>query len=300
MIRNSLCQLPFTAMLLLMISGSNAQYIVIRQGSSPQIDGLISPLEWSDADSILIPLNATLDVTVKFKHDGSSFYFAFLNNLESFNVRFPEILFDINNDKSAAWQNDDSWFHVSATDCDSDSSANDYSDCLAVQSDWTAVPNFAAGLPYTDSVEIEIPFSKAGFNSISTDTIGLSFDVTNTFSAWNFWPDNTVNPGVPASWGFAIVEFTLNSVSGKPKTHDRLMLSPNPFRESLMLTGGAAQGESMHIRLVDPCGREIYREYVDQAMDQWQLNLPDMAAGLYFLEVSTATMKETVRVIKSE
>lgn len=300
MIRATLNLFLLAILFFITLSESKAQYIRIRQGSSPLTDGVLGPLEWNDADSVLISLDVSRQVTVKFKHDGINFYFAFLNNLESYNIRFPEILFDINNDKSSLWQNDDLWFHVSATDCESDRSANDYSDCLAVQSDWTAVPNFAAGLPYTDTVEIEIPFSKVGFNSISTDTIGLAFDVTNTFSAWNFWPDHTVNSGVPASWGFAIVEFNLNSVSGKPKSHDRLLLGPNPFRESLMLSGGATQGEPMHIRLVDPCGREIYREFVDHAVDQWQLNLPEMAAGLYFLEVRTATEKEIIRVIKSK
>ncbi len=300
MIRATLHLFLLAILFFITLSESKAQYIRIRQGSSPLTDGVLSPLEWNDADSVLISLDVSRQVTVKFKHDGVNFYFAFLNNLESYNIRFPEILLDINNDKSPFWQNDDWWFHVSATDCESDSMANDYSNCLAVQSDWTAVPNFAAGLPYTDTVEIEIPFSKVGFNSISTDTIGLAFDVTNTFSVWNFWPGTNVDLSVPASWGSAVVEFTVNSIAEKPQLADRVQVSPNPFSDCLSFTADINRNEGMHVCLLDPGGREIYHEYRDRFADQWQLSLPELSAGIYFLELRTAMKKEIIRVIKSK
>jgi hypothetical protein len=278
----------------------HAQLIHIRQGTVVQVDGTIGSTEWSDADSILIDLNTTQKVTVKFKHDGSNFNFTFLNNLESFNIRFPEILFDINNDKSLSWQNDDWWFHVSATDCESNTAANDYSNCLLVQPDWLAVNNFQSGPPMTDTVEIQIPFTKVNFNSTFTDTIGIAFDVTNTFSAWNYWPDPLVDVQIPTSWGNAIVEFNTSGLKGINDPTPRSLVISNPVEEILHLTFYSPLYTDRILRLRDIRGqviRTIKMNNID-VNDKVSVPVGSLSPGMYFLECHTEHRSEIIKFIK--
>src|SRR5687767_5395371 len=112
--------LPFycTFFLQIIISFSpvNAQLIInVPYGAASTIDGTFSPGEWDDANMLV--LTASPQTKVLYKHDSSNFYIAFAGNLQSGN-KFPEILLDINNAKTSGWQDDDWWFHVSATDCE--------------------------------------------------------------------------------------------------------------------------------------------------------------------------------------
>ena len=258
----------------------SAQYVYVRSGSTVVIDGIASPMEWGDADSVFITISSGVEVTVKFKHDGSNFNFAFMGNLESFNVRFPEILFDIDNDKSAGWMND-WWFHVSATDCESNNAANDYSNCNAVQPDWTAESNFNTGAPITDTVEIQIPFTKVGFMSTQTDTIGLTFDVTNTLNAWNYWPSGASNTN-PGTWGSAIIEFP-TGVKDQAR-QETLFIYPNPASEFFMVGFQGQISSYVGLRVIDMMGKEVKRITIN---GHERIYSGDLAGGLYFLEINT-------------
>ncbi len=175
--------------------------ICIPYGIPAVMDGQITAGEWADADSIQIALNATQNVTVKFKHDSLNLYLVYRNYLESA-FRFPEIVLDVNNDKSTAWQNDDWWFHVSATDCESNGTPSVYTNCLAVQQDWEGVPNMAQGPPITDTIEMRISLAKVGINLSMNPVIGLAFDVSNTVTVWS-WPLNA-NINNPYTWATAV------------------------------------------------------------------------------------------------
>jgi hypothetical protein len=93
------------------------------------IDGVITNGEMHKCQFVVIQSADGSPATVYFKHNFEGFYFAFvgLRNLPYY--RFPEVLLDLNNDKSADWQTDDWWFHVSATDCENQGEWGDYSVC---------------------------------------------------------------------------------------------------------------------------------------------------------------------------
>jgi hypothetical protein len=200
--------------------------ICIPYGAPSVIDGNISIGEWSDADTVQITVSVNKKVTVKYKHDSLNLYLAYCKNLESA-LRFPEVVMDINNDKSTSWMADDWWFHVSATDCESNMTPNNYSNCLAVQPGWQAIPNMVSGPPYTDTIEIKIPFVKVGINLHTNDTIGLAFDVTNTSTIWNYWPLGSVinNPSTWANAVFCATTVGLNDLNFNRHTK----IFPNPF-----------------------------------------------------------------------
>src|SRR3989339_198211 len=111
-------KLYFTFSIFLIIISSSVfsqETININKGVSISVDGVISPGEWEDANNVEIISAGDKIVKVLFKHDGENMLFAFLDNLASAEWRFPEIFFDVNNDKSTNWFYDDWWFHVSST-----------------------------------------------------------------------------------------------------------------------------------------------------------------------------------------
>ncbi len=279
---------------------SDAQVINIRESNPPTIDGQIIMNEWSAADSVLIDLGGNSKVTVKFMHDGSNFYFAFLNNLESFNIRFPEILLDPQNDKSTNWMSDDWWFHVSATDCESNTAANDYSNCLLVQPDWQALNNFASGLPYTDTVEISIPFSKLNYIPTLPDTIGIAFDVTNTFSAWNFWPAGSTSLQNPSTWGTAIVHSTSTSISSPDQPNFHLTVYPNPSSGEIKVSINSNSDGRVGLALRDMTSRLIWEEWieVDRNLKNFNLQFDNEEPGVYFLESTYKNTRNVIKIVK--
>lgn len=163
------------------------------------IDGVLSEQSWKAADEVLIT-NANDTIRVKVLHHPTYLYFAFSGKLESANALFPEILIDADNQRSTSWQSNDWWFHVSATDCESKGAYGVYNNCLAVQSDWRGVPNFVMGAPYTDTVEIAIPWSKLAYTPKAGDSINISVLVTNTANIFRHWPATAIRTN-PSSWG---------------------------------------------------------------------------------------------------
>jgi len=295
-IQSIICHIYF--LLLIGSVETGAQIITIKQGGPVIVDGQVTGGEWSDADSIVIPLSATNDVTVKYKHDGINFNFAFLNNLESFNIRFPEIMFDIDNDKSSVWLSDDWWFHVSATDCESNTAANDYSNCQIVQPDWIAANNFNSGPPVTDTVEIQIPFSKVNFNSTNTDTIGLVFDVTNTFSVWNYWPNQSVLGSQPSTWGTAIVELGTTSIDKYDLNQTIIRVSPNPIKDKLIIHHSKEFKGKVNYIIRDIHGKQhmelsmMLSDEISHAID-----ISTLANGVYILECKGTETNESIKII---
>lgn len=255
--------------------------------SAPVIDGHYSPLEWAAADSVQFTAPFSNSIKVKLAQDNVNLYFVFFGRLEQANVLFPEILFDLNHSRSAAWEPDDAWFHVSATDCYHTGAYGVFTDCDTVQADWQGLPNFEQGPPYTDTVEILIPFAKLNLVSGNTDTIGLSVLVTNTASTWRHWPV-TANRNSPATWGTIILNPAPLAVA-PPAEPSSILAWPNPV-----------EGEWLHLRLPDisespaeivlrdAMGREVAAWQPEMTRTEITLRMPLLPAGIYFLTAGEA------------
>jgi hypothetical protein len=108
------------AMLTQLSLSLSQEIIKITLTSTIKTDGLISYKEWDDANSIEISLTEGIKIPVKFKRDNKKLYFLFeIPQLERKfpNGIYPEILLDIDNNKSSDWDSNDWWFNVSASDC---------------------------------------------------------------------------------------------------------------------------------------------------------------------------------------
>lgn len=249
----------------------------------PKADGVMKPGEWDGAGSVDIAILPGKKATVRFLHDKSNLFLAFTGNLESANLRFPEVLIDLHNEKSASWKGNDWWFHVSAMDCENMGAPNVFNDCEIIQSDWQAAPNFVQGAPMTDTVEIKIPFSKIGTDD--HEALGIAFVVTNTFSAWNMWPPSA-DVNKPSTWASAeLLPEQSTSVNMTQET-DAFRIFPNPASDHFTLEAYLQEADEVVLTVRTICGK-IQHTAVFQAPEghfMTRVNARDWPNGLYLLE----------------
>lgn len=260
------------------------QFITFPIGTPPGIDGVLKVMEWNDAASIDIRINANETVKVFYKASSDTMYFAFIGRLESGNIRFPEICLDTRNDKTFFWDADDWWFHISATDCDHNGAPGVYTNCALVQDDWLAMPNIIQGLPVTDSIEIAIPFSKV--NLSSKDTFGIAFNVTNTFSTWNFWPgEATLNQ--PSTWATACFSQITSGGIQPIRAEEGIAIYPNPNNGIFTISSSNSFSD---VRLYDKLGKMVtsinHQERVNSI--SVELNTLNLQSGTYLICIDKA------------
>ncbi|MBI5324284.1 MAG: T9SS type A sorting domain-containing protein [Ignavibacteriae bacterium] len=273
----------------------NSQVTInIPKGISIKVDGNLSVGEWEDADSVhIISMNNKI-VRVLFKHDSVSLMFAYLDNLGSANFRFPELLLDINNDKSLSWMDDDWWFHVSATNCNHRGAPNIYDNCHDNPTDWEA-NNFAVNLP--DIVEIKIPFYLVGIDS-NTVAIGIAFDVTNTFSAWEYYP-STSDSLKPSTWATAYLE--KETSVGYYKNEDKQIMNyPNPFSDKTYFKYKLDGMTNVKLIISNLLGSEvesIVNERQEEGEYQYSFYPMNLNKGIYFYKFSAGDKIETGKLL---
>lgn len=256
---------------------SSAQGITIPYNTAPvTIDGIMNVNEWDKTGRVAIPVSATDSVNVYYKHDMTALYFAFTGKLESANALFPEVLIDPQHAKGNAWTNGQWWFHVSATDCENNGGYGVYNNCKAVQPDWEGANNFVTGAPYTDTVEIKIPFSKINFNPATQNEMGIAFMVTNTATTFKLWPA-TADKSVPDTWSGAVIsKFPV----GITETHEakNIKIYPNPSVTSLSIEG---IDKGHEVRLTDITGRVVMQQHYTGG----PLNIAALLPGTYLVQV---------------
>lgn len=264
------------------------QSLGIPSTTGANIDGEIQNLEWQPASRVPI-FQANGDTTwVLLQHDQQNLYVAFYGRLESGQVVFPEILIDVNNPQSLAWEPDDWWFHVSATDCDYQGAYGNFDSCSVQRPTWQAVPNFSAGAPNTDTVEIKIPFSKINYSFSPFDTLGLSLMVSNTVNVFDTWPA-TANRQMPSTWEKVIM---FPWLSLEEKSHSGYDFYPNPASDFLELTYRAAQGQ-VHVQIYDLYGHLLKQQQVLLAVAGSQRISLDLPAGSYLMVLSSDQGRES-------
>ncbi|MDH4474630.1 MAG: T9SS type A sorting domain-containing protein [Fluviicola sp.] len=269
----------------------NSQLLHINCSPAPQLDGIATADEWSLATEGQISLGNQI-TTIACMHDSTHLYFLFRDHLES-SIRFPEIMIDVNNSKESVWQADDWWFHVSATDCDNQGSSDDYTNCQTVQPDWIGVNNMLQGAPYTDTVEIAIPFSKIGYTFGSGDSIGIAFDITNTMNAWHMYPE-TADRTDPFTWATAVISC---SGLGVAETEtDLFHVYPNPTDGNVTVSM-RSNVQPTFIELVQTDGMVVWK--ADYQVCGESFKLPsDLAKGNYLMVVhhTNGTERQLIQI----
>ena len=265
-----------------------AQIITIPSGTAPAIDGTIKSNEWKDCGSVILPLpGGSTVVKVLYKYDGSNLFFCFQGNLQSGGFQFPELAFDVNNDKSADWKSDDWWFHVSATDCEYNGEHSNYSTCAETKQSWTAARNFTQTGPPVDTVEISIPFATIGFDPNTMDTLGISI-MLNDFVAWKYWP-STAHIDTPVSWGSAVFE-PITGINNLTIFEEKPFIYPNPTNGSFTVVGDLKG----RVEIRNLLGEIVY-SLPDCKAEKQFIDLPEnLPNGLYVI----STENESDRISK--
>lgn len=279
-------------LIFLSTSVCTAQTIIIPEGTTPVIDGTVSSGEWSDADSVIINISASSECKVLFKHDCTNLYLAYLDNLESMAVLFPEILFDINHSQSAAWEADDWWFHVSATDCYYQGGYGVYTNCVMSHPNWSGVPNFVSGPPNTDTVEIRIPFTT--INMSMPDTIGIAFVLTNTATVWHQWP-STATTSSPATWATAVLSCIGIGINEK-ETDESFSVYLSPSGNEIIIEP-KNENDIQALDIFDVTGKKV-GSVTDIVHKKLNIDVSDLLSGMLLVKITARNGRETVKKLQ--
>jgi hypothetical protein len=84
-----------------------------------------------------------------------------------------DLFIDKSNNKSATWDTDDLWLHVSYNDCEAIGNYYVWSSCTPTKPDW-----LANNLPFdgNDNIEMQINMSKFDLKN-TNDTLGFCFSI---------------------------------------------------------------------------------------------------------------------------
>lgn len=249
-----------------------AQQIMIPHNPPAQIDGKVSVGEWDNAQIVQMDPSTNLEVNVLMMHDSINLYFLFYGALSAANVRFPEVLLDVQNDKSSMWMMDDWWFHTSATDCESQGQYGNYDSCQVVRPGWLGVPNFTPSTLPVDTVEMMIPFNTIGFDLMTMDSLGISLVKTNTFNAWENWPTSSDHNN-PSTWGTAY--FGASSIAISEHKLRDVHFFPNPASDHIQF-----ESEVKTVEIRDMQGRLVL-----EAQNTDVVYLGDLNKGLYLVRM---------------
>lgn len=267
-----------TIIIVLLTMPTHAQNVINPWWGSIFTEGHFSPGEWDAAPTVDVPAaGSTCQVAVAV--DDWGLFIGFMGHLES-NQLFPEVLLDLDHDRTADWNSDDHWFHTSATNCHHLGAYGVFDDCSPLPEDWSAHPNFSPGAPMTDSVEFAIPWwYLLGSTPSPGDTIGFAVVLTNTATSWSMWPAGASRMA-PSTWGHLVFPGA-TSIADDPST-GAVSIWPNPATD--LLTVEAQGSGPMDITLFDAQGREVYRSS-SRATGALRIPVGALRPGAYLLRL---------------
>lgn len=189
--------------------------ITIPKGTTPTIDGVISPGEWTAAGVVTFPTSGG-DCTVYFMHDGTALYFAFDVPNADINTPAPEknssvqVFIDADHDCAPMPQTDDWRFTISLRTNPLDDDGENQGNGV----DWGSW-NQPAGWQHAKQVsfvlnrwiaEFRIPFTKVGVEV--GDVIGIAFCNAWTNTGDHYWPPppHPTNYLNPSTWGTGCID----------------------------------------------------------------------------------------------
>ncbi len=170
---------------------SRSTTIDVKIGTAPTIDGIISPGEWSDAQTISVAQSSTGPWTIYYKHTMTNFYVAYSYS----NGFMAEVYLDLNNDGGTAPQTDDYRLHSSAANYEKTGTGTGWPTSQTSPSGWTAA---STGLVTTK--EFNISYSKLGITAGVAKTVGVLFYIMTSGADNTVWPSGG-SQNDPSTWG---------------------------------------------------------------------------------------------------
>lgn len=197
--------------------------VVAILGTTPTLDGAISPGEWDDASKITFSVPGfSVLCEVYVKHDGSDLYIAFnIPDTDVENEDCSRVLIDVNHDEAAVFMPDDLLLAIYRDGTLKEwQGKGDLSWMTASPTGWIGTYKSE---PTFWQTEYCIPYSIVGVTPGIEKTLGIAFYVYDSISPGNAiagkWPTLAT---LPDTWGdlisnmpyFAIPEFPFGTVMG--------------------------------------------------------------------------------------
>jgi hypothetical protein len=142
-------------------------------------------------DSVEVSITVTPSWVIRFdcNHDAQELVCRIYNLSNGDAKRFPELLVDAQNKRSTRWKKGQWWLHSSYNLCEGNGEFNLYKrdgvfQCSKQKSGWKANT-----FPLKENEPMEIHISLAKLRLVPGRDFGLAFDVTDTQTRWNFWPE---------------------------------------------------------------------------------------------------------------
>lgn len=261
---------------LLQVLFCSAQFLNIPAGTKPTIDGVILTNEWDDAGQTTIYVQTGWEVLVFYKHSDTSLFFAFTDIKGVFGDRYPDVMLDINNDKDTTWQMDDWWLHASYNDCEGNGEYNVWTSCVPTHPGWSA-NNYPMADP--GIIEMEITYQKIGLAPGSGDTIGIAFEVSDTFTDYKYFP-STATIEDPSTWTNGILS-AFSALHENPAQKINIEVFPNPSNTFITFSFPNPDQEEYTFSIYSPSGQTI--QTIENVMeDRVKLDTRALTSGLYF------------------
>jgi len=167
-------------------------------GSTPNLDGVISPGEWDDAEVI------NLDEGAYVKRNCSHLHIGFIVEYAA-GPGIPDtdrsvVLFDVNHDNGTSPQVDDLQLRVYYSGSIAEFQGTGSNWTMVTPSGWEAVRGNTLG---EVSYEYSIPYSKIGVTSGEADVLGFALGIYHNGPGGvndYWWPSNIPNLNQPDTW----------------------------------------------------------------------------------------------------
>jgi hypothetical protein len=265
----------FIPLIVFVCTALHAQNVIYPIVGAPLMDGVLVAGEWDQAPMVKVASAPGDTCRVALIANTWGLYIAFIDNLESAGMLFPEMLFDPVHDRTPAWNADDQWFHVSATNCHHMGAYGVYDYCELMPLFWSAHPNFSVGTPNTDSVEVAIPWTMLGGMPVAGDTIGLAFVLTNTVNEWHLWPTGA-SEQAPSTWGHLVFPMLIGIDEYSGTTQVRTF--PVPATDDVVVNWDPRAGTPTHVHVHDAQGRSLSPSVT---ITPTEVRLRDLPVGSY-------------------
>lgn len=251
--------------------------IIVKQGSTPIIDGIISSTEWNDATVLTV---ASINGKIYLKHDASKLYVAFQNNAHHY--RSTGIYLDPLHNAGDSPQSDDLWLHGSAG-----------------QFEWIGVPDSnwlqrkPAGWSYrvNSGNEYEIDFVKIGINPSAPNVLGVLF----SFLDWSngrevTWPAGGAGIlNTPNVYADLFIDF---STSKKEISNlEEAFIYPNPASNQFYLK---TEDEGI-VYLYQQSGKLLLSEEINKM--NASMDVSEIPAGVYVVCFESKGVIRRVKLI---
>ena len=183
---------------------------------------------------------------------------------------------------------------------------------------WTIIDGNCLG---QDSLEIDVDFPPvAGFGQ-AVNALSATFTDMSQFTTswhWDFGDGNTSSLQNPthtyANNGLYNACLIASDTCGSDTSCQQVNIfvtgmdasslvefdvSPNPFGNSLKISLSGLEAEKLSLQLIDLQGRTIFKKEnaVENGQMQLNLSLPEIAEGLYFLQVQAGDWKQSIKLI---